>query len=261
MTDRGSDVPGAGTGGAVPDGLAVVVRTLFKSYPTPEGELPILMGLDLNVRRGEIVAITGESGAGKSTLLHLLGGLDRPTGGQIIVDGVDLNSRSDAELARFRNRQIGFVFQFHHLLPDFTAVENVMVPRLIAGAKPAEAERAARELLRAVELQNRLHHRPSELSGGEQQRVAVARALANSPAVVLADEPSGNLDYRHSGQLHDLMWRLVDERGTTFVIATHDRALAARADREIRLENGLARELPQDAVTSYFKDRDVPGRS
>lgn len=247
--ERAERLSGAGS-----DGPAVLARSLFKSYPTPEGDLPILTGVDLEVRRGEIVAVTGESGVGKSTLLHLLGGLDRPTSGQIVVDGVDLAACSDDELARFRNRQIGFVFQFHYLLPDFTAVENVMVPCLIAGALPEQAERAARKLLDAVELGNRLHHRPSELSGGEQQRVAVARALANSPAVVLADEPSGNLDYRHSRQLHDLMWHLVDERGATFVIVTHDRGLAARADRELRLENGLARELPRGAVASYLRE-------
>jgi len=240
------------------EAYAVVARKVFKSYPTPDGDLPILMGVDLAVRRGEIVAITGESGVGKSTLLHLLGGLDRATSGQIVVDTVQLDNCSEIELARFRNRQIGFVFQFHHLLPDFTAEENVMVPCLLGGMKREQAARLARGLLEQVELGGRLHHRPSELSGGEQQRVAVARALANNPSVILADEPSGNLDYRHSGQLHDLIWRLVAERGATFVIVTHDRALAARADREIRLEAGLARELPRAAPASYLKDRGGP---
>jgi len=244
-----------------PHELAVSARKVFKSYPTPEGELPILVGLDLEVRRGEIVAITGESGAGKSTLLHLLGGLDRPTSGEIIVDGVDLNACTNGDLARFRNRQIGFVFQFHHLMPDFTALENVMVPKLMAGAKFEEARKTAMELLAAVGLKGRLQHRTNELSGGEQQRVAVARALANAPSVVLADEPSGNLDYRHSHQLHDLMWELARQRGATFVIVTHDRALARRADREIRLENGLARELSETAVASYFKEAGFPDNS
>jgi len=248
-------VGGPTDGGIATNAYAVVAREVFKSYPTPEGDLPILMGLDLAVRRGEIVAITGESGVGKSTLLHLLGGLDRATSGQIVVDGVQLDTCSEIELARFRNRQIGFVFQFHHLLPDFTAEENVMVPCLVGGMKLEQAARLARGLLEQVELGGRLHHRPAELSGGEQQRVAVARALANNASVILADEPSGNLDYRHSGRLHDLIWRLVAEREATFIIATHDRALAARAHREIRLEDGLARELPRGAAASYLGDR------
>ena len=234
MSDRGPDR------GALP---AVVARAVVKSYPTPEGDLPVLEGVDLQVERGEIVAVTGESGAGKTTLLHLLGGLDRPTGGDIVVDGVDLGACSDARLARFRNRQIGFVFQFHHLLPDFTALENVAMPRLMQGAALAEAAALAEELLGSVGMERRLHHRPAELSGGEQQRVAVARALVNDPAVVLADEPSGNLDHRHSEQLHDLIWRLARQRAATFVIATHDQALSHRADREIRLEDGRTREL------------------
>jgi len=233
------------------DGM-VIAQEVLKSYPTPAGDLPILLGVDLCVHRGEIVAITGESGAGKSTLLHLLGGLDRPTGGRIIVNGFDLNAHSDDDLARFRNRHVGFVFQFHHLLPDFTALENVMVPQLIAGVPRDESARRARELLAAVGLERRLLHRPYELSGGEQQRVAVARALANNPAVVLADEPSGNLDHRHSQQLHDLMWDLARSREATFVIATHARELAARADREIRLEDGIARELSPAAQASYY---------
>ena len=228
---------------AVHGAPAVVARSVTKSYPTPEGDLSVLEGIDLQVARGEIVAVTGESGAGKSTLLHLLGGLDRPSGGDIIVDGVDLGVCSDTYLARFRNRQIGFVFQFHHLLPEFTAVENVAMPRLMQDAAPRDALRRATDLLKAVGMGHRLQHRPGELSGGEQQRVAVARALVNDPAVVLADEPSGNLDHRHSQQLHELLWELARQRGVTFVIATHDQALSRRADREIRLEDGAAREL------------------
>ena len=237
-----------------PAQIAVECRALVKSYPTPEGDLPVLTGVDLEIRRGEIGAVTGESGAGKSTLLHLLGGLDRPTSGEIAVDGVELSRISDGELATFRNRQIGFVFQFHYLLPDFTAVENVAMPGLMAGVPASEAHATAEALLEAVELSTRRHHRPSELSGGEQQRVAVARALLNSPSVVLADEPSGNLDHRHSKQLHDLMWSLARERGATFVIATHDRDLAMRADRQIALADGVAQELSDAGRASYLMD-------
>ena len=211
---------------------------LSKSYPTPEGSLDVLVDLDIAVNRGSIVAITGESGAGKSTLLHLLGGLDLPTAGTVVVDGVDLSTLNGDELARFRNTKIGFVFQFHHLLPDFSAVENVVIPQLMAGVSMVDAENEARRLLEGVGLGQRLSHRPNELSGGEQQRVAFARALANNPAVVLADEPSGNLDPRHSRQLHDLMWNLARDHDAAFVIATHDYDLADRADQRISLDNG-----------------------
>lgn len=234
--------------------VAVLAENLHKSYPTPEGDLPILVGVDLRVRKGEIVAITGESGAGKSTLLHLLGGLDRPTSGHITVDGVRIDNTDEGSRSRFRNERVGFVFQFHHLLPDFTALENVMMPCLIAGTDVAAAKTVALEMLTSVGLENRLGHRPNELSGGEQQRVAVARALANKPAIVFADEPSGNLDYRHSRQLNDLLWSLARAKAVTFVIATHDRALALRADREIRLENGVARELTKAETASYSEE-------
>lgn len=226
---------------------------LTMSYAVPDGELVVFSGLNFDVNRGEIVTITGESGEGKSTLLHLLGGLDRPVSGTIVVDGRDLTSMTERDLAAYRNQKIGFVFQFHYLLPDFTALENAAMPMLMAGKPRTEAERAAESLLRAVGLDKRLEHRPSELSGGEQQRVAVARALVNEPAIVLADEPSGNLDYRHSMQLHDLVWSLAREREATFIIATHDRELALRADREITLEAGEARELPHADRASYLK--------
>jgi lipoprotein-releasing system ATP-binding protein len=242
------------------NGYAVVAENVQKHYPTPEGDLPILIGIDIAVRKGEIVAITGESGAGKSTLLHLLGGLDEPTAGQITVDGMRIDSCGDVERSRFRNQRVGFVFQFHHLLPDFTALENVMMPCLMGGVREREARDAARKILSAVAMGHRLTHRPDELSGGEQQRVAVARALVNAPAVVFADEPSGNLDYRHSNQLHDLLWSLARGTSTTFVVATHDRALALRADREIRLENGGARELSKAETASYFDGKSGPAR-
>lgn len=233
---------------------AIVCRKLSKSYPTPEGDLQVLVDLDFEINRGEIVAITGESGAGKSTLLHLLGGLDRVTSGEIVVDGVALNEISDDALARFRNLQIGFVFQFHYLLPDFTALENAMMPRLMAGMSMDEAKADARELLDAVGMGHRLEHRPNELSGGEQQRVAVARALVNSPAVVLADEPSGNLDHRNSRQLHDLIWRVAREHSATFVIATHDYELARRADRQLALSDSAIRELSEVGRASYHTE-------
>ncbi len=233
---------------------AIICRKLSKSYPTPEGDLPVLVDLDFEVKRGEIVAVTGESGAGKSTLLHLLGGLDRATSGEIVVDGVSLNGIPDDALARFRNMQIGFVFQFHYLLPDCTALENAMMPRLMAGISMDEAKADARVLLDAVGMGRRLEHRPNELSGGEQQRVAVARALVNSPAVVLADEPSGNLDHRHSRQLHDLIWRLARERSATFVIATHDYELERRADRQFALSDSALRELSEVGRASYHTE-------
>ncbi len=238
---------------------AIICRKLSKSYPTPEGDLPVLVDLDFEVKRGEIVAVTGESGAGKSTLLHLLGGLDRATSGEIVVDGVSLNGIPDDALARFRNMQIGFVFQFHYLLPDFTALENAMMPRLMAGISMDEAKADARVLLDAVGMGRRLEHRPNELSGGEQQRVAVARALVNSPAVVLADEPSGNLDHRHSRQLHDLIWRLARERSATFVIATHDYELARRADRQFALSDSALRELSEVGRASYHTEASSSG--
>jgi len=238
---------------------AIVCRGLSKSYPTPEGDLPVLVDLDFEIKRGDIVAVTGESGAGKSTLLHLLGGLDRATRGEVVVDGVALNGIADDALARFRNLQIGFVFQFHYLLPDFTALENAMMPRLMVGISMDEAKADARVLLDAVGMGHRLEHRPNELSGGEQQRVAVARALVNSPAVVLADEPSGNLDHRHSRQLHDLIWRLARERSATFVIATHDYELARRADRQFALSDGGIRELSEVGRASYHTEASVSG--
>ena len=203
------------------------------------GELRVLQGVDLRVRTGEAVAIVGESGAGKSTLLHILGALDRPSAGEVLVDGLEVSRRTDEEVAEIRNRGIGFVFQFHHLLREFSAEENVMVPCMIAGSGEAEARTRARTLLERVGLGERLTHRPWQLSGGEQQRVAVARALANEPVVLLADEPSGNLDEHTSSGLHDLLFDLRTERGLSMVIVTHDRALAGRADRILRLTDGV----------------------
>ncbi len=211
---------------------------LVKQYRVGRSEIRVLKGVALSVAHGEVVAVVGPSGVGKSTLLHILGGLDRPTSGTVRVDGNDIFALSDTERARFRNESVGFVFQFHHLLNDFTAEENVMLPLMIQGRPVTEAQAAAEELLDAVGLSGRRAHLPSELSGGESQRVAVARALVGRPKLVLADEPSGNLDAEHSRELHDLIWRLAGSLKQTFVIATHDQTLAARADRIIGMEDG-----------------------
>jgi lipoprotein-releasing system ATP-binding protein len=217
-------------------------RNLRKLYFQEDGsELRILEGVDFAVSRGEAVAIVGASGAGKSTLLHLLGGLDRPTSGEILLQGRNLARLSERELATVRNEAIGFVFQFHHLLRDFTAIENVMMPMLIRGAGRNEAAERARALLDDVGLGHRTTHKSSQLSGGEQQRVAVARALANQPVVVIADEPSGNLDTHTGEQLHELFFKLRTEHGVAMVIATHNRDLAERADRVLHMKEGQLR--------------------
>jgi lipoprotein-releasing system ATP-binding protein len=222
----------------------VSARAIRRVYRGGDGgELTVLEGVDLEVAAGEAVAIVGASGAGKSTLLHLLGGLDRPTSGQVVVAGRDLSRLNTVELASFRNEVIGFVFQFHHLLKEFSAEENVMMPLLIAGQSPGEARERARSLLADVGLSARATHRPSELSGGEQQRVAVARALANRPRVLLADEPSGNLDTHTSEQLHDLFFTLRAEHGVALVLATHNRELADRTDRVLRVRDGQLESL------------------
>jgi lipoprotein-releasing system ATP-binding protein len=219
----------------------LVASGVRKSYRTPQGALEVLQGADLEVPRGTILAIVGASGAGKSTLLNILGTLDRADAGTVEISGRRVDHLNGRDLARIRATQLGFVFQFHHLLPEFNAEENVMMPLLIAGADSTSARRRAREALQAVGLEERWLHRPSELSGGEAQRVAVARALAPSPELVLADEPSGNLDQRSSGALHDLLAMLAREREQTFVVVTHNDRLAARADRVMVLEAGRLR--------------------
>ena len=206
------------------------------------GEITVLDGVSLGVQRGEMVAIVGSSGAGKSTLLHLLGALDQPTRGVVRIAGQSTAGRSDDELSALRNTSVGFVFQFHHLLREFTALENVMMPMRIAGWDDRRAEARARDLLGRVGLSGRTSHRPDELSGGEQQRTAVARALALDPAVLLADEPSGNLDHANSERLHDLFVSLSRDLEIAMVIATHNRSLAARADRTLTLEDGRLTE-------------------
>ncbi|MFN8646009.1 MAG: ABC transporter ATP-binding protein [Gemmatimonadales bacterium] len=222
-------------------------RGVCRVYTGGDGRpLEILTGVDLDVAPGEFIAIVGASGAGKSTLLQLLGALDRPTSGSIQLDGVDLATAEEATLERLRNRRIGFVFQFHHLLRDFTAVENVMLPQRIAGVSEAAARARAEALLASVGLSARLLHRPHMLSGGEQQRVAVARALANDPRVVLADEPSGNLDLAQAERLHELLATLARDFETALVVVTHNRQLAARADRVLAVDEG--RLVPVDRV-------------
>lgn len=228
---------GAAMGSAAGTPL-VDVADLTKSYTTPNGAIPVLRGLSLRVARGEMVAIVGASGVGKSTLLHVLGGLDRAERGTVRVAGEDIGALSDDALVAFRNRHVGFVFQFHHLLPDFSAEENVILPQLLLGVGRSEAEVRARDLLGALGLAHRLTHRPSQLSGGEQQRVAVARALANKPLLVLADEPTGNLDETTSDKVFAQFLELVRGQGSSALVATHNERLAARMDRVVRLSEG-----------------------
>jgi lipoprotein-releasing system ATP-binding protein len=230
--------------------MAILEATgLRKVFRGGDGNpIEVLSGAELSVSRGEFIAIVGASGSGKSTLLHLLGALDRPTAGEVRLDADVYGELSASQLAAVRNRKLGFVFQFHHLLREFTALENVMMPLLIAGATDAAARSRAEELLASVGLAGRMSHRPAALSGGEQQRVAVARALANDPVVVLADEPSGNLDYGHSELLHDLFATLARGFETAVIVVTHNRQLAARADRVLSLESG--RLVPLAGVES-----------
>ena len=208
---------------------------IHKSY----GTLEVLKGVSLEVARGEVVSVVGPSGAGKTTLLQIIGTLSSPDSGTLVIDGERIAGRDDARMSDFRNRRIGFVFQFHHLLPEFTALENVMMPALIARRDRAEAEREAAALLRMMNLVQRSSHKPAALSGGEQQRVAIARALINRPALLLADEPSGNLDSKNREEIHALFFRLRDELGQTTVIVTHDDSLASMADRKITMRDGM----------------------
>jgi lipoprotein-releasing system ATP-binding protein len=219
---------------------------LRKSYVGGDGsQLHVLEGVDLRVEPGEAIAIIGSSGAGKSTLLHLLGALDRPSSGEVVVGGRPASGLDEDALAEVRNRHLGFVFQFHHLLREFTALENVAVPALIGGAELEEAQERARAVLAAVGMEHRATHQPWQLSGGEQQRVAVARALVNEPLVLLADEPSGNLDHHTSGRLHDLLFQLRADRELAMVLVTHNLELAARADRILLLEDGRLHPQPR----------------
>ncbi|MBO7271508.1 MAG: ABC transporter ATP-binding protein [Bacteroidaceae bacterium] len=206
------------------------------------GDLQVLKGVSLEVERGEVISIVGPSGAGKTTLLQLIGTLDKPTAGKIFFDGEEVSQMNSKRLATFRNKHIGFVFQFHQLLPEFTALENIVIPALIAGRDRKEAEKEAFELLRIMNLEERAHHKPAEMSGGENQRIAVARALINHPDVILADEPSGSLDSHNKEELHKLFFDLRDKFGQTFIIVTHDETLAKLTDRTIRMVDGTIAE-------------------
>lgn len=212
----------------------IEIKGVTKSF----GSLQVLKGIDLRIEKGEIVSIVGPSGAGKTTLLQILGTLDKPDSGSVVVDGIETSTLSTNKLSEFRNTHLGFVFQFHQLLPEFTAIENIMIPAYIAGMKPKEARSRAEELLAFMGLSDRATHKPNELSGGEKQRVAVARALMNNPAVILADEPSGSLDSKNKEELHKLFFELRDKFEQTFVIVTHDETLATLTDRTIHLKDG-----------------------
>lgn len=225
------------------------IRNITKSF----GSLQVLKGIDLHINRGEVVSIVGPSGAGKTTLLQIIGTLDRPDSGSVFVDDIDVTNLSQKRLSDFRNKHIGFVFQFHQLLPEFTAIENVMIPAYIAGVSQREAKQRAQELLEFMGLNDRASHKPNELSGGEKQRVAVARALINKPAVILADEPSGSLDSKNKEELHQLFFDLRDKFGQTFVIVTHDELLASITDRTIHLKDGML-ESPIDPIISTEND-------
>ena len=213
----------------------IEIKGIKKSF----GKLEVLKGIDLNIGKGEVVSIVGPSGAGKTTLLQIIGTLDSADSGSIIIDGTDVSKLNKKKLADFRNKHIGFVFQFHQLLPEFTAIENVMIPAFISGMSKKEAKKRAEELLVFLGLTERAQHKPNELSGGEKQRVAVARALVNNPAIILADEPSGSLDTKNKEELHQLFFELRDKFGQTFVIVTHDEQLASTTDRTIKMKDGM----------------------
>ena len=217
----------------------ITLNNITKSF----GSLQVLKGIDLDINKGEIVSIVGPSGAGKTTLLQIMGTLDRPDSGSVCVNGIDTTTLSRRELSNFRNRHLGFVFQFHQLLPEFTAIENIMIPAYIAGSSNRNAKRRAMELLDFMNLTERASHKPNELSGGEKQRIAVARALVNNPEVILADEPSGSLDTKNKKELHQLFFDLREKYGQTFVIVTHDESLANLTDRTIHMSDGLLVEV------------------
>ncbi len=230
------------------------IKNITKSF----GSLQVLKGIDLHIDKGEVVSIVGPSGAGKTTLLQIIGTLDKPDTGTVCVDQVDVTSLSTKKLADFRNRHLGFVFQFHQLLPEFSAIENIMIPAYIAGKSHSEAKKRAEELLQFMGLSDRASHKPNELSGGEKQRIAVARALVNHPAVILADEPSGSLDTKNKEELHRLFFDLRDQFGQTFVIVTHDENLATLTDRTIHLRDGMIEEPEEKVVETPVEYQEAP---